>query len=455
MYHGIGTSAGSNLLENSDIVLTTYETACLDYFRGGVLRTIHWFRVVLDEGNKHATFYTLGISILLIMLWDAIAHQIRNRSTKTFLAIGALQAMRRWCLTGTPVQNRLEDLFSLTEFLRFYPVDNYSNVQRYILSPFRRKDKRVLTDFHSIMTTLALRRTKASCYRQRRSERVESIILSAKEREQYNLILQHVKKMRSRTAHDARSHILLRAIIKLRQICSHGTLSATSIFTNEAPYTEETLSCHQCGDSLPSLPMQIEEPQDFQGAQLCHDCQLGSYNAAPDSSSLYSSFNGPLLQVHDSTNIKDSLRIEEIVYGSDSTGADKYQVKMPPTTYQTSSKLDKVLSNLIDLQQIRSEGEAPVKRYAPTFLLLISHKRPDIVCSLVFSCWTTTLTHLGFALASHNMPFVRIDGSQSLGDRASNISRFQSEPDLKIMLLSTGCGSVGYMLWAIFSVDDG
>lgn len=41
------------------------------------------------------------------------------------------------------------------------------------------------------------------------------------------------------------------------------------------------------------------------------------------------------------------------------------------------------------------------------------------------------------------MSFVRIDGSQSLDERAKNINRFQSDPDLRIMLLSTGCGSVG------------
>ena len=34
-----------------DVVLTTYETASLDHVKGGVLRDISWFRVVLDEGS--------------------------------------------------------------------------------------------------------------------------------------------------------------------------------------------------------------------------------------------------------------------------------------------------------------------------------------------------------------------------------------------------------------------
>lgn len=50
LYHGAGTSADSKQLEEFDIVLTTYETASLDYFKDGVLSRIHWFRIVLDEG---------------------------------------------------------------------------------------------------------------------------------------------------------------------------------------------------------------------------------------------------------------------------------------------------------------------------------------------------------------------------------------------------------------------
>lgn len=67
--------------------------------------------------------------------------------------------------------------------------------------------------------------------------------------------------------------------------------------------------------------------------------------------------------------------------------------------------------------------------------------------SLIFSCWTTTLDLLGVLLIDRNMKFVRFDGNQSLSERASAMDRFRSEHDLGIMLLSTGCGSVGYVWW--------
>ena len=63
--------------------------------------------------------------------------------------------------------------------------------------------------------------------------------------------------------------------------------------------------------------------------------------------------------------------------------------------------------------------------------------------SLVFSCWTTTLDALASALSRQRLQYARIDGSLTLEQRRAAINRFQSEQDLKIMLLSFGSGSVG------------
>lgn len=47
------------------------------------------------------------------------AHHIKNMKSKRFRAIKQLQPKRRWALTGTPVQNKIEDLASIFEFV--YP----------------------------------------------------------------------------------------------------------------------------------------------------------------------------------------------------------------------------------------------------------------------------------------------------------------------------------------------
>ena len=52
VYHGSGTDIDQGSVEENDVVLTTYETAALDHLKGGLLRKISWFRVVLDEGME-------------------------------------------------------------------------------------------------------------------------------------------------------------------------------------------------------------------------------------------------------------------------------------------------------------------------------------------------------------------------------------------------------------------
>jgi DNA repair protein RAD16 len=67
-----------------------------------VLHCIRWSRVVLDE-----------------------AHKIKSRTNSTAKAAFCLSADVRWCLTGTPLQNRVSELFSLIRFLQCDPFAYY------------------------------------------------------------------------------------------------------------------------------------------------------------------------------------------------------------------------------------------------------------------------------------------------------------------------------------------
>lgn len=59
---------------------------------------VSWFRVILDE-----------------------AHMIKDRSTSTAKAVFNLNSLNKWCLSGTPLQNRVGELYSLVRFLRVDP----------------------------------------------------------------------------------------------------------------------------------------------------------------------------------------------------------------------------------------------------------------------------------------------------------------------------------------------
>jgi SNF2 family DNA or RNA helicase len=57
-----------------------------------------WYRVILDE-----------------------AQNVKNKNTKASQAVCALKSTYRWCMTGTPMMNGIEELYSLIKFLAIKP----------------------------------------------------------------------------------------------------------------------------------------------------------------------------------------------------------------------------------------------------------------------------------------------------------------------------------------------
>ncbi|KAI1338984.1 SNF2 family N-terminal domain-containing protein [Xylariaceae sp. FL0016] len=72
------------------------------YKEKSAIHQINFHRVILDE-----------------------AHSIKTRTTMTAKACFALKTDYRWCLSGTPLQNRIGEFFSLIRFLRFEPYASY------------------------------------------------------------------------------------------------------------------------------------------------------------------------------------------------------------------------------------------------------------------------------------------------------------------------------------------
>jgi len=72
------------------------------YKEQSVIHSTHFHRVILDE-----------------------AHSIKTRTTMTAKACFALKVDYRWCLSGTPLQNRIGEFFSLIRFLNVQPFSCY------------------------------------------------------------------------------------------------------------------------------------------------------------------------------------------------------------------------------------------------------------------------------------------------------------------------------------------
>ena len=87
---------------------------------------------------------------------------IQTRLSKRSQAVFALRARHRWCLTGTPIHNRLEDLGSLVEFLRVDPFHTQPAFRRHLLDPINRGDSEGWARLRALVGAISLRRTKAT-----------------------------------------------------------------------------------------------------------------------------------------------------------------------------------------------------------------------------------------------------------------------------------------------------
>lgn len=149
IYYGSGTLGNlKSILCGKNpprLILTTYGMIQSEWAKSNRvdsrsgLFSVKFFRVILDEG-----------------------HNIRNKSTKTAKAVNSIRSERNWILTGTPIINRLDDLFSLIQFLRLRPWCYHSLWRHCISVPFETsKDIDVATDLlKSILDPILLRRTK-------------------------------------------------------------------------------------------------------------------------------------------------------------------------------------------------------------------------------------------------------------------------------------------------------
>jgi SNF2 family DNA or RNA helicase len=102
----------------------------------------------------------VGNVTLLSVGWERIildeAHQVRNPRARTAQAVCQLRAGRRWAVTGTPIQNKELDMFSLVRFLRLSPFDEYKVWKLWVDNKTAMGQQRMNT----MVKCLLLRRTK-------------------------------------------------------------------------------------------------------------------------------------------------------------------------------------------------------------------------------------------------------------------------------------------------------
>ena len=184
------------LAESTFLTITTYGMAV----RTLALAEIDWDLIILDE-----------------------AQAIKNPGTKRTKTIKALKAKTRIAMTGTPIENRLSDLWSLFDFLDGGLLGNAKEFTGFTKG--LTADPSGYAKLRNLINPFMLRRLKTDAAiisdLPDKIEIKEYPILSKKQTVLYqNLVIEVEKKLKDIDG-IARKGLVLASLIKLKQICNH------------------------------------------------------------------------------------------------------------------------------------------------------------------------------------------------------------------------------------------
>lgn len=206
IHHGDRRKKGQPLVKQVheyQIVLTSYALLQRDF---SSLNLIDWQGLVLDE-----------------------AQNIKNPQAKQSQAAKELKAGFRIALTGTPVENRLTELWSILEFLNPGFLGNQTYFQRRFANPIEKfGDRQSLFILQNLTRPFILRRLKTDpTIIQDLPEKQEMTVYCSLASEQANLYESLVEKSLATIEQSEgiqRHGLVLTLLTKLKQLCNHPDL---------------------------------------------------------------------------------------------------------------------------------------------------------------------------------------------------------------------------------------
>ncbi|WP_273661027.1 DEAD/DEAH box helicase [Corynebacterium heidelbergense] len=181
------------------LVITTYGTLSRNPER---YRAVSWRRVVADE-----------------------AQNIKNPQTRQFRMVRSIPAAHHIALTGTPVENRLSDLYAIMDFANPGILGSAAAFQDRLAIPIERyQDEAATRRLRRIVEPFILRRVKTDpsidLNLPDKREHIELVSLSDEQAALYTAYIADIER-RIRDEESGRRGIILGALVRIKQICNH------------------------------------------------------------------------------------------------------------------------------------------------------------------------------------------------------------------------------------------
>ncbi|KAJ3050148.1 hypothetical protein HK097_008860 [Rhizophlyctis rosea] len=435
--------------------------------RAGNLFKMKWHRVILDE-----------------------AHSIKNKATRSAKACFNLEATYRWCLTGTPIQNNIGDLFSLIHFLGLRPYCDWTAFRKRIQEPFKRgRHKRALERVITLMKAICLRRSKTATLDGKpivtlpsRTVNMDITDFTIPEREFYSHLerktqLRFNAYLKAGTVMKNYTHVLV-LLLRLRQACDHPQLLAKDFEKAGREHEMEGGSAENAEDHmknvLDNLKADIKKrllDQDLNalecpvcldtitngvilnlcGHVYCQECLTAHANINPEMDARKQCPTcrqdidlGSVIPVAKfASHFADEIAAKKAADNDgavDTKGKGKAVDNGNPGDVEIQQELEDMMSDP-DADWISS-----TKIDKMMAILEETRKNHPGEKTIIFSQFTGMLDMLDVPLTRNGYEYERYDGSMSAIQRDQAVKNLANKANKTVMLVSMKCGSLGLNL---------
>lgn len=238
LHYGAKRAKGDDFIpsvQDFDLVLTSYTLASMDQEELG---SMEWSTLCLDE-----------------------AQNIKNVYTKQSSALRGFEAIHRIALTGTPIENRLTELWSIYDFINPGYLGSLREFStRFVGAVEKHKDADRLADLQKLVKPFLLRRKKKDPSIQLdlpdKFEMKTYVSLTAEQGALYENIVQELLRKMNEATGIERKGIILAALTQLKQLCNHP-----SLYLKE-PQPEDVLARSSKLERLLAMVRELREEGD-------------------------------------------------------------------------------------------------------------------------------------------------------------------------------------------------
>ncbi|KAL5543034.1 hypothetical protein UlMin_010744 [Ulmus minor] len=428
----------------------------------GPLARVGWSRVILDE-----------------------AQTIKNHRTQVARACCSLRAKRRWCLSGTPIQNAIDDLYSYFRFLRYDPYAVYKSFLSTIKVPISRNSVHGYKKLQAVLRAIMLRRTKGTLLDGKpiinlppKTISLNKVDFSSEERAFYRQLeadsrSQFKAYAAAGTVNQNYANILL-MLLRLRQACDHPFLvkeynsdfvgKDSSEMARNLPremvfnllgLLEASLAiCRKCNDP-PEDPVVT-----MCGHVFCYQC-VSEYLTGDDNMCPATECKQQvgLDLVFSKTTLRNCVSDDPDDSPVNSEFIDKALVMH---SEYSSSKIKAVVDILHSQCKLNSASSEPnvgcngnslgkeIDDSSYPGINFVKHTTSDSdlpnegpIKSIIFSQWTSMLDLLESSLNQSFIQYRRLDGTMTLSQRDRAVKDFNTDPEVTVMIMSLKAGNLG------------